>query len=466
MWRSKFYPITEAQLLELLSRGEGHFLDFKSKEIAPAKLTKHLSAFSNADGGELFIGIEDGVRATKSRWRGFESGEEANGFIQAFEKFFPLGTYYKYNFLRLDGAKGSVLHCEVLKTPDVRYASDGVAYLRRGAQSIPQKTEEQIAKLKYDKGIHSYEDHKTQVNLEEVTNSLAVTEFMVDNIPTSEPEPWLRKQQLIVEQNPTVAAIVLYSDEPQAILPKTGVKIYRYKTSGEGSRDTLTDDPITIEGHGYKLISDSVQKTIETVESISTMGPAGLEKVAYPRESIHEIITNAVLHRDYSINDDIHIRVYDNRVEVQSPGTLPGHVTVKNILEERFARNPRIVRLMNKYKNPPNKDVGEGLNTAFEAMRKLKLKDPIIEQLEGGVRATLRHERLASPEEIICRYLENNEEINNARAREITYIGSENAVKRIFQKMMDSEVIERIPDRPLAKTGYRKGKNFPKTSAS
>jgi ATP-dependent DNA helicase RecG len=86
-----------------------------------------------------------------------------------------------------------------------------------------------------------------------------------------------------------------------------------------------------------------------------------VELVRYPPETLHEIITNAVLHRDYSIADDIHIRVFDNRVEVQSPGRLPAHVTPDNILDERFSRNGTIVRLVNKFPNPPNKDVGEGL---------------------------------------------------------------------------------------------------------
>ena len=62
------------------------------------------------------------------------------------------------------------------------------------------------------------------------------------------------------------------------------------------------------------------------------------------------------------------MRVFDNRVEVESPGILPGQVTVKNILDEQFARNGMLVRLVNKFPDPPNKDVGEGLNTAFKAM--------------------------------------------------------------------------------------------------
>ena len=132
-----------------------------------------------------------------------------------------------------------------------------------------------------------------------------------------------------------------------------------------------------------------------------------------------------------------------------------------NILEERALRNQKIVRLLNKFTDPPNKDVGEGLNTAFQAMRNLRLKDPIVEQREHSVVVTLKHEKLGTPEEIIVNYLSANGEINNLIARTICHMGSENAVKRIFQKMMASGLIERIPGRSLNKTGYIKGPNFP-----
>lgn len=121
--------MTDAQFADLLSRGEGHFLDYKAKEVSPAKLTKSLSAFANADGGELFIGILNSGSPTK-RWSGFADAEAANGHIQAFEQFFPLGSYLKYQFLRSERYAGLLLHCEILKTPDIRSSSDGVFYLR------------------------------------------------------------------------------------------------------------------------------------------------------------------------------------------------------------------------------------------------------------------------------------------------------------------------------------------------
>jgi ATP-dependent DNA helicase RecG len=199
---------------------------------------------------------------------------------------------------------------------------------------------------------------------------------MLEVVPTAEPAAWLKKQTLLIDDKPVVAAVVLFADEPQAVLPKRcGIKIYRYKTTdAEGTRESLDFDPISIEGCAYDQIRDAVQETAKIVQSVLIRTAKGLASVTYPETAIHEVVTNAVLHRDYSIADDVHIKIFDNRVEVLSPGTLPGHVMIQNILNERFARNAAIVRLINNFPNPPNKDVGEGLNTAFQAMREMSSK--------------------------------------------------------------------------------------------
>jgi ATP-dependent DNA helicase RecG len=246
-------------------------------------------------------------------------------------------------------------------------------------------------------------------------------------------------------------------------LPKRcGIKVYRYQTQEEtGFRDVLTFVPITVEGCLYDQIKKAVEVTISEVEKIKRMGERGLEKVSYPPETLHEIITNAAIHRDYSIADDIHVRIFDNRIEVQSPGRLPAHVTPKNILYERFARNGAIVRLLNKFPNPPNQDVGEGLNTAFEKMRDSGLREPIVIERDSDLLVTILHEPLASAEETILKYLETNETIRNKKAREITFIKDADQMKRILQKMAEKgEII------PLGKAGGQMYKKKAKESQS
>jgi ATP-dependent DNA helicase RecG len=224
----------------------------------------------------------------------------------------------------------------------------------------------------------------------------------------------------------------------------------------EAERDFLVFDPITVEGPVYDLIYDSVEKVKEIIEGIEKTGPSGMEKVIYPEEALHEIITNAVLHRDYSVAADVQIRIFDNRVEIESPGRLPGHVTVENITKTQFARNPKLVRLVNKFSDPPNKDVGEGINTAFEAMEKLRLKKPVFVEGDGSVTVTLKHESLASPEQIVLEYLKTESEITNQIARDLTGIKSENSMKQVFYKLRDIGELEQTPKVKGKKPSWRK----------
>lgn len=449
--------ISELERQKVLAIIEGHFSDVKSCQIAPAKLTKHISAFSNAEGGELYIGIAEDKISRINRWSGFAIPEDANGHLQAFETLFPLGDGYSYTFLQSPGAAGLVLKVEIAKSKNIKAASDNVAYLRRGAQSLPVNTSEAIALLRRNKGLISFESETVAVPVNLVTNSTAIIEFMLEVIPTAEPDAWLRKQLVVVDERPTVAGIILFADEPQAALPKrSGIKIYRYKTSAQqGTRDALAFDPISIEGNAYLQIQETVRRAVDIVESVRVNTPEGLESIKYPETALHEIITNAVLHRDYSIADDIHIRIFDNRIEVSSPGTLPAHITPQNILEERFSRNATVVRLINKFPNAPNKDVGEGLNTAFLAMREMKLKPPVISQTGGYVTVILRHEPLASPEEIILEYLQKNTQITNRIARELCFIGSENKMKGILQRLVKRGLIELVPGTTRYSAAYR-----------
>nr|WP_211208191.1 ATP-binding protein [Desulfovibrio oxyclinae] len=438
----------------ILAKQESHFIDFKDKRITPGKLTKSLSGFANAAGGELYVGIAE--QENSFVWDGFERQEDANQIIQTFDEIFNFPSGYDCKFLQHPENNDLVLHIEVRKNPKVIKASDGNVYLRRSAQSV-KLTEERIKELEYSKGISSFEDELVPINTDEISNSLVALEFVLNTVPNVEPDEWLCKQQLIIKEKPTVAGVLLFSDEPQAFLPKqSGIKILQYKSREEkGERDHLAGDPITIEGCLYEIIYEAVNKVKEIVESIRVYRNGNLESIQYPSETLHEILTNAIIHRDYSIQTDIQVRIFDNRIEVESPGTLPGYITVENILAEQYSRNPKIVRLINKFPNPPNKDVGEGLNTAFDAMKNLKLKPPKVEEKETSVLVTIKHEPLESPIEAIIAYVCEHGSITNRIGRELTGISSENTMKNHFYKMRDNGELEQVPDLKGNKAAWR-----------
>lgn len=221
----------------ILQIEESHYIDLKAVETEPASLSEAVSAFSNTAGGELFIGIDektaDGKKARA--WRGFKDVEAANDRIATIERMSPLGNHYQAEFLTCKEESGALLHLTIFKSKEILKASSGVAYVRRGAQKQSVRTEDALRRLELDKGIVSFEDDTLNVDPATITNSKTVIGFMLQVVPSGEPEDWLRKQNLITEDKPTAAGILLFSDEPQSALPKrSAIKIYQYKPAFPG----------------------------------------------------------------------------------------------------------------------------------------------------------------------------------------------------------------------------------------
>jgi ATP-dependent DNA helicase RecG len=171
--------ITDKQLQEVLSFVEGHFLDIKGKDIKPAKLTKTISGFANADGGEIYIGVAQGTPVHS--WDGFANPEAANGHLQAFVDLFPLGGDYLYDFLSHPNKTGVILQVTVRKTKGIVKASDGIPYVRRGAACYPVDNAAKLAILERNKGITSFENETVAADLASVCNSRTAIKFILES---------------------------------------------------------------------------------------------------------------------------------------------------------------------------------------------------------------------------------------------------------------------------------------------
>ncbi|WP_033736536.1 ATP-binding protein [Pseudomonas fulva] len=452
------YKITEEQALKILCTPEDFLNDVKAKEIKPSKLSETVSAFANASGGDIYIGIAENKANRTKEWNGFSEPEEANDIPQVLLQAHPFGNHLIFEYLECDGYDGLILHITIKKVKELVKSSSGDIYIRVNAGKQKIDSPDSLRRLEMDKGIITFENEWVEVSPQRIENSLSILSFLLNIIPSGEPKIYLENQELIKPGHAKVCGVLLFCDEPAIYLPKrSSIKIMRYKTKEDDiGREFLDGNPLTIEGDAYNLIFGAVKKTKEILEGIQKLGDGGLETIKYPDETLHEIITNAVLHRDYSIVADVQIRIFDNRVEVESPGKLPGHVTVRNILHTQSARNPSLVRLINKFPDPPNKDVGEGLDTAFRAMEILRLKKPVISELETSVLVVIRHESLGSPEEIVMEYMTRNDEITNSIARELTGIKSENSMKNVFLRLKQSNLLEPIPERRGSASAWRK----------
>lgn len=449
--QSQTLTVTETK--KLLAQAEDYYVEFKSIDIKPAGVEKMVSAFGNSSGGDIYVGISEPNRGAY-RWSGFERVEDANSLLFVLQNAFPPSDSFEYVMLDSvdSNASGYVLRIAVMKTREICKTSAGKVYRRAGAQAQAVDTDEGLEILALQKGVTSYEKQTLGAPIDMITDSYQVTEFALEALTFSEPEPWLRNQLMIVEGRPTVAGVVLFADEPQVVLPKASVMVYRYASRDTvGQRDDLVDGKTwVIEGSAMAQIRGTVAKTTELIQ---TVRDSDLKPAEYPPETLHEIITNAVIHRDYSTKDNVHVRIFDDRVEVQSPGLLPGHVTPHNLPGARFSRNETIERILHKFPEAPNKNVGEGMITAFEAMGKMRLAAPVVSEVGGSVLVTIRHAPLDSPATQILKYLETHETITNREARSLTNTPSESTMRRALKKMVSQGAIEQVPG--TVKGGYK-----------
>ena len=306
--------ISDEEFATIANRDESHFFDIKQHAATGKSIQKAAAAFSNADGGELIIGIKDkgATQTLKERWEGIADIEQFNGQLQALFEIKP-ALDISYEFLKRETAGGYALRVLIEKGTQVSATPDGKIYLRQGAQSLPVKDPERVQQLSFAKGASSFED--TLLNdlaAEQIVDSPELASFLEDYSPKTEPLEFAISQNLLDYKTwqPRTVAALLFHPAPSAVIPrKCAIKITRYETKEEDpERDHLAEQ-VTVEGSSYQLIHEAVKKVTEIMSSIEVWSTEGLKKLEYPPEAIWETIVNAVIHRDYSISDDIQILI-------------------------------------------------------------------------------------------------------------------------------------------------------------
>lgn len=444
----KIKVLTSDEALYYCSKEEDHFFDRKAFKIGGEKIQKIAVAFANADGGEFIIGVADDKEEIEpaNRWQPGKDVEAFNQKIQALSDPNP-SIDLDFCFLRQEGVMGYAMLVKVEKGLQVHETSQKKVFIRKGAQSLEVKGATKIQELTYAKGIKSFEDELVKdASIDYLEKSKVLKEF-INHLPLKEVEPldFLIKQNLVDRKDwtPKVASLLLFSENPSNEMPKQcAIKVVRYDTKDEDpERDALTEDRYSIEGPLIQQIEDTYSKIVELCNKNIIWTIGGQKPISYPKETVWELLVNAVLHRDYSISDNIFVGVFKDRIEIKSPGRLPGFVKVDNILDNRFSRNSRLVRFLSKYPNSPNKDLGEGVNTAFQKMQEFGLQPPVIKEDGNFVKVIIRHAPSSPPEEIIMRFVDKYGSINNKQARDITGIREADKITSLFSKLRDQSVL-------------------------
>lgn len=392
-------PPAEGLVEQLVSAAEGQFLERKGPQIAARELGNVIAGFANADGGRIVIGIQGGQVLGIGR----EPERRANDWRQASARFVePPATlrFETIECLNVKGERDALAILDIESSTKVHRNVKGEVYLRVG-DSTRKLSAAEAQELLYDKGESAFDGSPVPEVSASALDERAVARFARATHARSASANVLKARGLAVERDgkvqATVAGLLVLGEAPQLVFPEASVRVLRYQGASRetGARANVLADR-RIEGSLVKQVQGAARLLRRWIPEAVRLGPDArfAPEALIPEPAWMEAIVNAVVHRSYSIGGD-HIRVelFDDRLEVHSPGRLPGIVRPENIRKTRFARNPRIARALGDLGY--GRELGEGVNRMFEEMSRVGLPDPVYAQTSASVRVTLLADPLA-----------------------------------------------------------------------
>lgn len=473
------------RITALLAAPESRTLDFKRISGKQSRMYEAVCAFANSEGGLLVIGIGDAKAmkpGDKPQSRLFGIEENPEGFDdfrrELLHRFTPAIT--KLHWIRLpctlhNGQPGHVVLLRVEKSDQIHSVVGNGTWTRMDASNREMSAAE-IADLAYQRGVRSAETEPVAVAL-----TLLDTPVWHSFVASRGLRAGTQAEQLLrigladrvlqvdgsEEVLPRRAAVLLFAEEPGSLLAAFGgradlrVMVYAGKEMGINAVPNLRKPPKTIRGPLIEQIDWAVKAVLAELAQGLTLASSGFKtRHQYPERVVKEAIVNAVIHRDYRLNRDIMVRVFDDRVVVESPGLLPGAITAANIQYARSkARNPLIALNLREFAVPPNIDDGEGVRMMFGEMAAAQLYPPQYRQNTDAAVETLlltlfNEDRPAVWTEVND-WMERNGPIANADVCRIASVDTLKASK-MLRGWVDRGLLEPLPGRVRSNAAYRK----------
>jgi len=424
-------------------------------------LAETLVAFANSDGGTIIIGVDENGQATGTVY----ADEVESALRAAVQECRPPVEVRWHQAAAEDGLAFAIV---VPRSPELHSLADGRVLVRAGVENRPLSGD-QIRQLAATRSTGDFEAEIAPGATRQDLDDHIIEEF-IDKWEQRQRREWTRSiDELLLEMGaldedgrPTVAGVLLFARNPQAFLPQSGLTFVKFV--GTQPRGEMGQP-----GYGRREeiggpLARIIQRTWEVVGEEMRTGAVvtGLvreERTEYPIAAVREALVNAVAHRDYRLGGRrIEVRMFSDRMEIISPGGLPGFITLDNIVEEHFSRNPRIVNGL--YQWGYIEELGLGVDLMIEEMVRAGHPPPKFKDTPYSFTVTLYNIRERPPVPAWTRTM------NERQARALAYIQQHGRItSREYQNLCPDvsaetlrlDMVDLVERGVLLKVGDKKG---------
>ena len=371
--------MNEKELTELIEKGEDSFTEFKEEKVHSNDLAAEIVAFANTEGGKILLGLSD--------------NKEIKGVTNPDKEMLRVENISRnnceppltVNIEKIKINKEIVLCISIPKGPERPYRTNRGVYYIRSSSGKRQATREELLRLyQATRSIHYDELPVPATSIDEL-DILYFRRFFERFYQTRIDEnldlnKLLENMKILTRQDKklvfTVGGYLLFGLNPQKEIPFCKITIAKFEGNKIGEEFEKKD----LEGN-----LEEQMKAADTVLNLylkTRVNIKGFEnelKPEIPKEVLREVVVNAVAHRDYHITSQIRIFIFDNRLEIMSPGKLPNGITLENIkLGVHSERNPLIVSYLAKMGYMTQ--IGTGIVRMTRLLKEHTGKEPEFEE--------------------------------------------------------------------------------------
>ena len=365
-------------LQALLAAGEDSRRQFKRDITNTDALAAEMAAFANADGGTLFLGVsDDGSVPGLSR----KDVSRINQLISnAASQHVKSPLTVQTENIQVDEDR-IVIVLTVPKGQDKPYFDrNGVIWLKNGADKRRVNSREELRRLFQSVDIFHADELPTRAGVDKL-DRLRFRDFLRDTY--NQPYPDSPEELLTLLQNMNLAAddgmlnlagVLLFAEKPEWIKPQFIIKAIRYPGNAIHVSEYLDTEDFS--GTFPELFEGAmafIMRNLRKVQAGKGVNAPGVPEI--PLVVFEELLVNALVHRDYLVSAPIRLFIFDNRIEIISPGHLPNNLTVEKIRTGNSnIRNPILASYVAKGLLP-YRGLGSGIKRALEDWPEIDFAD-------------------------------------------------------------------------------------------